>query len=70
VAEYLISWVKYLRETEGVPVKYISLHNEGEDFVRWPEDGGDPGGVNHDYNMFWPPAQVVDFFKIHARHAG
>jgi O-glycosyl hydrolase len=35
-ARYLIEWVKYLGQVEGLPVKYISLHNEGEDYVRWP----------------------------------
>jgi hypothetical protein len=64
VAEYLISWVKYLRETEQIPMKYISLHNEGEDFVRWPEDGSTWDRLSHDYNMFWPPEQVVDFLKF------
>lgn len=64
VAEYMISWVKYLREAEKLPVKYISFHNEGEDFVRWPEDGLTAGAPNHDYNMFWPPEQVVDFLRF------
>lgn len=65
VAEYMISWVKYLREQEHLPVKWISLHNEGEDFVRWPPDGGDtPGQAGHDFNMFWPPEQVVDFIRF------
>ncbi len=64
VAEYMIAWVKYLRESAGLPVNHISLHNEGEDFVRWPEDGSGPGGQNHDYNMFWPPEQVVDFLRF------
>ena len=27
VAEYLISWAKYLRTKEGLPVKWLSLHN-------------------------------------------
>ena len=64
VAEYMISWAKYLREVEGLPVKYISLHNEGEDFSRWPVDGKSAGHPNHDYNLYWPPWQVVDFLKL------
>jgi hypothetical protein len=64
VAEYMISWVKWLREHEKLPVNYVSLHNEGEDFVRWPEDGSTSGGEGHDYNMFWPPEQVVDFLRF------
>ncbi|MBN1582308.1 MAG: hypothetical protein JXA89_16500 [Anaerolineae bacterium] len=62
-AKYLISWAKYLCEVESFPVKYVALHNEGEDWMRWPEDGTE-GGLNHDYNMYWPPEQVVDFIKF------
>ena len=65
LARYMIDWVKFLREKEHLPVRYISLHNEGEDWMRWPADGksGNIGG-GHDYNMFWPPEQVVDFLKF------
>jgi hypothetical protein len=63
-AKYLISWAKYLREVEGMPVKHISLHNEGEDWERWPLDGSTAGGANHDYNMYWPPEQVTDFINF------
>jgi len=63
-AKYMISWAKYLREKEGLPVKYISLHNEGEDWRRWPLDGSTAGSKNHDYNMYWPPEQVADFIKF------
>jgi hypothetical protein len=57
--------VKYLRETERLPVRYLSLHNEGEDWVRWPEDGGDtPDHARHDYNMWWTPEQVADFLRF------
>jgi hypothetical protein len=65
LANYMIDWVKWLREHEGFPVKYISLHNEGEDWMRWPTDGKSGNiGHGHDYNMFWPPEQVVDFLKF------
>ena len=30
----MIAWVKYLRGREKLPVRYLSLHNEGEDFYR------------------------------------
>ena len=64
-AKYMVSWIKFLREAEGLPVKYISLHNEGEDYVRWHEDGSTSGLEHgHDYNMYWPPEQVVDFIKL------
>ena len=65
VADYLVSWTKFLKEKEKLPVKYISIHNEGEDLLRWPEDGKDPNiGNGHDYNMFWPPQLVAEFMPI------
>ncbi|MBN2391234.1 MAG: hypothetical protein JXR84_10940 [Anaerolineae bacterium] len=63
VAKYLVSWAKFLREKEGFPVHYVSIHNEGEDWMRWPEDGTE-GGLNHDYNMYWPPELVTEFMKL------
>lgn len=63
VAKYLVSWAKYLRETEGFPVSYVSVHNEGEDWERWPEDGTE-GGLNHDYNMYWPPELVAEYMSL------
>ena len=65
LAEYLIDWVKFLKEKEKFPVKYISLHNEGEDWERWPLDGKEGNiGKGHDYNMFWPPSQVCEFLAF------
>ncbi|MBN2030025.1 hypothetical protein JW824_07230 [bacterium] len=65
LAKYMIHWVKWLREVEHFPVKYISLHNEGEDWMRWPADGLSGNiGEGHDYNLYWPPEQVVDFLKF------
>lgn len=63
VANYMVDWVKFLKEEEHFPVKYLSLHNEGEDWRRWDQEGltEDSG---HDYNMYWPPEQVVDFVKL------
>ena len=65
LARYMIDWVRYLREDQKLPVKYLSLHNEGEDWTRWPADGKSGNiGTGHDYNLFWPPEQVVDFIKF------
>ncbi|MCX7886696.1 MAG: hypothetical protein N3B01_05480, partial [Verrucomicrobiae bacterium] len=63
LALYLVSWVKFLREKEGLPVKYVSLHNEGEDWFRWTREGLTDRD-SHDYNMFWPPEQVVEFIPL------
>jgi O-glycosyl hydrolase len=67
VAKYIIAFAKYMREHEGLPIKYISLHNEGgiEEMRRWPEDGTDaPEYAKHDYNGIWPTEQVVDFIRF------
>ncbi len=62
VANYVIDWVKYLRDEEKISVDYISMHNEGEDWQRWPADGSESYiDLGHDYNMYWPKEQVVDF---------
>jgi len=62
LALYMIDWVKFLKEKEGLPVKYLSLHNEGEDWHRWTRDGYTDHG-NHDFNLYWPPEQVNEFVK-------
>lgn len=65
VANYMIDWVKFLRNEEKLPVDYISVHNEGEDWQRWPADGNESNfSVGHDYNMYWPREQVVDFLVL------
>jgi len=64
-ADYVINWVDFLRNEEGLPVNYFSLHNEGEDWQRWPQDGGDEEShYNHDYNLYWSPEQITDFLKF------
>jgi hypothetical protein len=63
LARYLLDWVKFLREKEGLPVKYVSLHNEGEDWFRW-NGAGLTAHKGHDYNLFWSPEQVVEFIKL------
>jgi O-glycosyl hydrolase len=63
-AQYVVEWARYLKEN-GFPIRYVSLHNEGEDWQRWPPKGESANWENgHDYNLFWPPEQVVDFVKI------
>lgn len=65
LANYMIDWAKFLKDVENFPIKYISLHNEGEDWERWPWDGKEGNiGHGHDYNMFWPGNQICDFLKI------
>jgi O-glycosyl hydrolase len=65
LANYMIDWAKFLKEKEKFPIKYISLHNEGEDWERWPWDGKEGNiGKGHDYNMYWPGELICDFLKI------
>lgn len=63
LCNYLIDWVMYLKR-HNYPVKYLSLHNEGEDFYRWEHDKGTQRVEGFDYNMYWPPEQVNDFLKL------
>jgi len=63
VADYMVDWVKFLREVEHFPVKYLSLHNEGEDWRRWDQQGFTES-ESHDYNLYWPPEQVTEFVKM------
>ncbi len=64
VARYMIHWVKWLRDHEKLPVKYVSLFNEGEGWNRWPPDGSTGGDLTHDYNMWWPNNQIIDFLHF------
>lgn len=64
LAKYIVAWAEYLREN-GIPVSYLSLHNEGEDYHRWPYDASHGNiGTGHDYNMYWPPALVAEMIPI------
>ena len=63
LALYMADWVKFLKEKEKLPVKYLSLHNEGEDWSRWNKDGFTTS-FKHDFNLFWPPVQVNKFLKL------
>jgi hypothetical protein len=63
LVEYMVSWVKYLREEERLPVRFLSFHNEGCAYYRWPRDGSNPGEDHRDYNMLWPPEQVAEFLR-------
>lgn len=64
VLEYLASWARYLRDEMKANVRYVSMHNEGEDKARWRPDGRDaPTHYHHDYNMWWPDRQVVEVLR-------
>lgn len=65
LAFYLIDWAKFLKEKEKLPLRYISLNNEGEDWERWPWDGKEGNiGKGHDYNLYWPAELVCDFLSF------
>ncbi len=64
-AKYLVSFAKYMKDVEKLPVRYMSIHNEGEDYFRWPEDGLDPNiGHGHDYNLYWTPEHAAEFIAL------
>jgi hypothetical protein len=62
LANYMIDWLRFLIKEKKLPVKYLSLHNEGEDWSRWPWDGQGEGLF--DYNFYWPHEQVNDFLEF------
>ncbi len=57
MTDYMVNWVDFLRNDQGLPVKYLSIHNEGESWQRWPPDGtlGHTLQAGHDYNYFCTP---------------
>ena len=65
LAHYMIDWLRYLIKKEKLPVKYLSLHNEGDSPDRWPLDGSHGNiGTGGDYNAFWRPTQVAHFLEF------
>ena len=68
LAKYLAAWVLYLRDKEDIRAEYVSIHNEGEDYHRWPYDGSSANiGTGHDYNLYWTPEQVAAFLPVLGR---
>ena len=66
IADYMIDWLDYLVTEEKLPVRYLSLHNEGEDWGRMPVDGRNEN-ISHqhlDYNLYWSPQMVVEFLNL------
>ena len=63
LCNYMIDWLKFL-VIEKFPVRYLSIHNEGEDFYRWDFNEGTQRLHKFDYNMYWPPKTVNQFLKI------
>lgn len=66
LGEYMISWVKYLQDVEKIPVKYLSLSNEEEDYGSWAKDGTCRQYTNgrSDRALWWPKEQTVAFLKF------
>ncbi len=63
LAYYLTDWLTFLKN-EGFPIRYLSLHNQGDKPYEYPLDGSSTLGHRTDYNGYWPPSQVVDFLKL------
>jgi hypothetical protein len=65
LAVYIADWANFLKTEAELPIKYVSIHNEGEDWHRWPDDGtsGNIGG-GHDYNLYWTPEAIAGFLPV------
>jgi O-glycosyl hydrolase len=63
LAVYLIDWVQWLKKN-NYPVKFISLHNEGEKPHGWAHDGYMAVDKIFDYNCFWPPQKIAEFINF------
>lgn len=66
LCEYFAHWAEFLLQQEKLPLRYMSLHNEGEDWGRWPADGSveETHKDGHDYNFFWSPEQTTTILKL------
>ena len=66
LARYMIDWVKYLMNEERFPVNYISIHNEGTDWLRWPMYDGVENKIQEgrDYNLLWRAEEIADFMAF------
>jgi hypothetical protein len=63
LGQYVVDWIHFLRD-QNLPVKYLSLHNEGEDFYKWDFQKGTQRFPGFDFNMYWSPGQVNHFLKM------
>lgn len=61
LVDYCVDWTRFMREEQKLPLDYFSLHNEGDDWRRWPNDGLYTNFEHgHDYNLYWSPNMVAD----------
>lgn len=62
---YMIHWLKYLRKHD-YPVTFLSIHNEGTDWLRFPmyNNYRDPVQLNRDYNQLWRPKAIADYMAF------
>ncbi len=58
LANYLVAAARFCRE-QGLPIQYLSLHNEGESWRRW-NAAGYTDNWNHDYNYLVTPELAAD----------
>jgi hypothetical protein len=63
-ARYMVSWIKYLKEKEQIPIYALSIHNQGENLNLWDDNGHFIHKSHGMYNLFWPPEQVNDFLGL------
>ncbi len=63
LADYMVAWAAFL-QGRGIPIKHLSIHNEGEDFYRWDFNDGTQRLPGFDYNAYWRPDEVNDFVLL------
>lgn len=63
LADYMIDWARFLRE-RGINIRFLSVHNEGEDFYRWNYEDATQRFHHFDYNAYWSPEAVNRFVVL------
>ncbi|TAE51297.1 MAG: hypothetical protein EAZ89_10380 [Bacteroidetes bacterium] len=58
---YITDWLRYLRDQEGLTLRGFSLHEGGEDWSRWDEDG--LSDKPYPYSMYWSPELTTEFVR-------
>lgn len=62
LADYIGNWADFLINEENMPLKYLSLHNEGESWRRWNLDGSTER-TGDDYNVYMSPQVTMDMMR-------
>ena len=67
LARYMVDWVMYLKEREGFPVGYLSLHAAGEAWQSWNGEGK-ARDETQPYSLYWPSDQLTSILRSLPAH--